>query len=337
MTDLSALAAGRTYPHFGPADDDFHDEVMSDRWWETETQWFSWHVPERNLFGWTYNQARPNANLCNGGVWVWDDSSPYSWELPYHVNYSGLQLPPRRERDMRDFAWPTGVHVRTVEPLTTYEIAYVDEGALEVELVFDAIMPPNPHPTGVPPFLKGVHFDQAGHVTGHVVLHGERINVDCYAHRDRSWGPRPLGRPRKRPPEQAEIQTGTGGVGYTYGTASATNSFLVYTMPSAEADPVGCGYLLREGRYAHMLTGERVVDVDPVHGWPVHIVVDAEDDAGRSLHAEAEALTRHWRGHGGDTFLRWSWDGGGAYGEDQTYLSKATWHARRERARLTAS
>ena len=337
MTDIAALAAERTYPTFEPADDDFHDEAMSDRWWETETQWFSWSVPERALAGWTYNQARPNADLCNGGVWVWDGTAAYAWDLPYHVQYHGLQLPPRPERDMRDFEWPTGVYVRTVEPLTRYEIRYADEGSLELDLVFDATMAPNPHPTAVAPFVKGVHLDQPGHVTGTVVLHGERIDVDCYAVRDRSWGPRPQGR-RRRPPGQVEIATGTGGVGYSYGTASPTDAFLVYTIPTADTDPVVCGYLLRDGVYAHILTGARSVEVHPVGGWPLRIDVDAVDDAGRDLHVEGEALSRHWRGHGGDTLMRWVWDEGAVvgHGEDQTYLSRAAWAARRRRARTTS-
>ena len=93
--DLDAIAAARRYPTFTAADDDFHDEQLSDRWWESETNWFSWNVPERRMGGWTYGQARPNARLCNGGVWVWDDTAALSWDLPYHVHYSGLQLPDR--------------------------------------------------------------------------------------------------------------------------------------------------------------------------------------------------------------------------------------------------
>ncbi len=161
--------------------------------------WFSWNVPERQLGGWAYCQARPNANLCNGGAWVWDAGAAYPWELLYRAEHSGLQLPPRSERDMRDFAWPNGVHGRVIEPLQRYAVSYSDPGALEVDLEFEAIMAPNPHPDGVVPFLKGVHFDQAGHVTGTMVLHGEVLAVDCYSVRDRSWGPRPLGRPKRRP------------------------------------------------------------------------------------------------------------------------------------------
>ena len=328
------MDAAREYPTFGPADDDFHDEVMADRWWETETCWFSWNVPERKLGGWTYCQARPNAQLCNGGVWVWDDSAAYSWELPYHVSYSGLRLPPRAERDLRDFEWPNGVHVRCLEPLTRYEIRYSDPPDLELAIVFDAVMPPNPHPVGVPPFLKGTHFDQAGHVTGEMVLHGEHIAIDCFATRDRSWGPRPQGRPKRKPTSGVDTQhTGAGGVGYSFGTASGADGFLVYSIPSADTDPVVCGYLTRDGEYAHILSGSRELHVDPDTGWPRRIAIEAVDDQGRTLHAEGEAVSRHWRGHGGDSLMRWRWDGiDEAWGEDQTYLSKRTWQALRERA-----
>src|SRR5580698_2626669 len=194
--DLDQRRAERTYRTFTAEDDDFHDEELTDRWWETETMWFSWNIPERQLGGWTYCQARPNANLCNGGAWVWDSTGAYPWELRYHAEYSGLQLPPRSERDMRDFEWPNGVHVTMMEPLMKYRIRYEDPGALEVDLTFAAIMAPNPHPDGVAPFFKGTHFDQPGHVRGRVVLNGEAIAVDCFSFRDRSWGPRPLGRPK---------------------------------------------------------------------------------------------------------------------------------------------
>ena len=208
--DLDQRRAERTYRTFGPEDDDFHDEELTDRWWETETMWFSWNIPERKLGGWAYCQARPNANLCNGGAWVWDASAPYPWELLYRAEYSGLQLPPRSERDMRDFEWPNGVRARVLDPLRRYAVSYSDPGALEVDLEFEAIMEPNPHPDGVVPFLKGTHFDQAGHVTGTMVLHGEELAVDCYSIRDRSWGPRPLGRPEAAPGGGARRRDRTG-------------------------------------------------------------------------------------------------------------------------------
>jgi hypothetical protein len=317
---LDTLAAQRRYPTFTADDDDFHDEVMSNRWWETETNWFSWNVPERRMGGWTYSQARPNAHLCNGGVWVWDDSSSWSWDLPYHVHYSGLRLVDRAERDMRDFEWPTGVHIKVLEPLMRYAIDYEDVPDLEVHLVFDAIMTPNPHPIGVAPFIKGTHFDQPGRITGEMVLRGERIPIDCFSVRDRSWGPRPMGRPNPRRLDRAEVRTRSG-IGYSFGVCGPRDAWLVYSRPALDSDPLSCGFLLRDGAYAHILRGERRVDVDPAAGWPTRIEIDAVDDAGRALSVVGDAVSRHWRGHGGDSLFRWRWDGIEGWGEDQTYVS----------------
>jgi hypothetical protein len=340
--DLERLRGERRYPTFGPGDDDFHDEVLSDRWWETETCWFSWNVPERKMGGWTYCQARPNANLCNGGAWVWDDSAAYPWELRYRAEYSGLQLPARAERDMRDFEWPNGVHTRVLEPLTSYEVSYHDPGALEVELRFEATMAPNPHPTGVVPFLKGTHFDQAGQVTGEVILHGETIPVDCYSVRDRSWGPRPLGRrPPRRPgvlPSAASSSAPSAtpgstafGVGYSFGVAGPDEAWLVYAVPGGDVDPVSCGFLRRSGIYGHILAGQRRLDYDGRTGWPVRFEIEVVDDLGRELSVRGEAVSRHWRGHGGDSLVHWSWDGREGWGEDQSYFSRAGWEANRRR------
>ncbi|MCZ7528547.1 MAG: hypothetical protein M5U14_20540 [Acidimicrobiia bacterium] len=223
------------------------------------------------------------------------------------------------------------MHVRALEPLTRYEIGYHDPGALELHLVFEAIMPPNPHPVGVAPFLKGVHLDQPGHLTGEMVLHGERIAIDCWSVRDRSWGPRPAGRPRRRRPADAAAQTGTGGVGYSFATAGPGDAWLTYSVPTADADPVVCGFLLRDGEYGHILTGERHVVVDAATGWPVTVDIDALDDRGRSLSVHGDAVSRHWKGHGGDTLLCWRWDGREGWGEDQSYFSRTVWEANRSR------
>jgi hypothetical protein len=347
--DRDRLRAERTYRELVPTDDDFHDEEMSDRWWETETCWFSWNVPERALGGWAYCQARPNANLCNGGAWVWDGHGAYPWELAYRAEYSGLQLPPRRERDMRDFEWPNGVHVRVVEPLTTYAVQFNDPGALEVDLVFDAIMAPNPHPDGVVPFLKGAHFDQAGHVTGTMVLHGEAIPIDCYSVRDRSWGPRPLGRPKPRTDKPASEGKPTragegrttgaaaragarsfGGVGYSFCAAGPGEAWLTYAIPGPAVEPIACGFLLRGGKYGHLLAGERRVTFNKDTGWPLSIQLEAVDEFDRRLSVRGEAISRHWRGHGGDSLLHWRWnDGVEGWGEDQSYFSRAQWEANR--------
>jgi hypothetical protein len=336
--DVDLRRAERTYREIRPADDDFHDEEMTDRWWETETCWFSWNLPERALGGWAYCQARPNAQICNGGAWVWDPSGAYPWELSYRAEYSGLQLPPRVQRDLRDFEWPNGVHVRTLEPLRRYAVSYSDPGALEVELEFDSIMAPNPHPAGVAPFFKGEHFDQAGHVTGTMTLHGEEVTIDCFSVRDRSWGPRPRGRPKRAKGGVGSSRAGEtglgvfGGVGYSFCAARPGEAWLIYAIPGPEVEPVSCGFLLREDRYGHILAGQRKLTFDPGTGWPRTFEVEAVDEFGRRLSVYGDALSRHWRGHGGDSLVHWRWDGGmEGWGEDQSYFSPSQWEANRRR------
>ena len=45
-----------------PEDDMFHPPESADPWW-TETVWFSWMVPERNLLGYWYTVMRANIGV----------------------------------------------------------------------------------------------------------------------------------------------------------------------------------------------------------------------------------------------------------------------------------
>jgi len=96
-------------------DDRFHS--ASDHWWETETAWFSFNLPERRIGGWFYSQVLPTQQVCNGGAWVWDDSSAPAL---YEANHRGLRISPLETLDLRDVELPNGNHIQALEPLTTY-------------------------------------------------------------------------------------------------------------------------------------------------------------------------------------------------------------------------
>ena len=182
-------------PVFTAADDGLHTAELSDRWWETETAWFSFSHPERRLGGWLYTMIRPNIGTVAGGAWVWDDTAHLPWDVPYSANYSALQL--HADTDLRDTTLPNGVSMRVVEPGTSYDLGYDDGDRLTLSLRFDAVMPPEPLTRAGSTFGSAHHFDQLGRVTGQLVLHGEMIAIDCLAMRDRTWGPRPEHRPRR--------------------------------------------------------------------------------------------------------------------------------------------
>ena len=317
-----------TQPELGPDDDNWHDH--SQHWWETETNWWSFNIPERKLGGWLYTQALPVQETCNGGAWVWDDSDAGA---VYEMRHQDLPFPDRG--DLRHCAFPNGVRVEMIQPLMLYRTTYSDPGRFEADLVHQGIMPPHSHPVGAWPFWATRHFDQPMHVTGTIVLRGEEIPVDCYSVRDRSWGPRPMGPtpPERRlargalarpdPPARARYPHS---VGYVFGTQDANEGFLAFTDPwlqedGTTSDELDAGYLVRDGRYAPLVGGFRTTELDPGTQFIRRIHLEAHDDIGRDVQADGTLVARHGTvGPSGTGLFHWTWTGGCAgWGEDQTY------------------
>ena len=145
-----------------------------------------------------------------------------------------------------------------------------------------------------------------------------------------------MGRPKPRPNVDSQAPRQFGGVGYSFGASDAENAWLVYSVPEEEADGVVCGFYLRAGKYGHILSGERRVEFDSRTGWPKAMQVSAIDELGRQLHVRGTAVSRHWKGHGGDSLFHWSWVGRDGWGEDQSYFSQALWEANKTAASGTA-
>lgn len=188
----------------------------------------------------------------------------------------------------------------------SYDLTFDDRERVQVELRFDAVEPPVPLLSGAPPYPRAHHFDQTGRVSGHFTLDGDTVDVDCYAMRDRSWGPR--------------HERGYRRVGYTWG-ADADTSFLTYSAPTATTDDVHTGYLRRDGEIARIVEGQRRATRDPHRNWITSIELEATDELGRDLHATSPALSTMILPHATsicvNTALTWSVDGRTLTGEDQ--------------------
>ena len=295
----------------GPADDNFHTPP-DDSWWFHETCWFWFYVPERKVGGWLYNWIRPNIGVSGGGCWVWDDTTHVHWEVPYYANYTNLKLP--AERDLRDFKFPSGVRVTALEPLTKYQLQYNDADRIALDLQFDAVMPPwvsgSVDESGV---MHPHHFDQVGRVSGSLVLHGEKMSVNCLAIRDRTWTLR------------SERWRDGGGYGYTNAAAESGEAFLV-----VGADQLR-GYLALNGERHAITEGVRAVERSPKTGHPVKVHVSARDEAGRDLDATGEVVSTMLMPIPGvhalvwTSLMSWTINGVAAWGEDQEPWPTAEW------------
>ena len=306
---------------FGPKDDRLHTDQMSDRWWETETAWFSFCVPERRLGGWLYTHIRPNIGNVAGGAWVWDDSAHLPWEVLYSANYTALRL--RAGMDLNDCVLPNGVGIKVTKPLTGYDLSYKDGDRIDIALTFDAVMAPRALRSKGSVFGNLNHFDQFGRVKGRMLLHGEEIAIDCLGMRDRSWGPRPEHRPKTS--------------AYVTGIASPDHAFLAVTSADGTKEAISYGFLTRDGKTCDLVSGTRKTRRCPVNGWAEEIFIEATDEDGRVLRATGRRLSgiiinRH-------TFIdsngliEWNIDGDTGHGEDQDLWTVHDWADDRRKAR----
>lgn len=295
-------------PTYTADDDQFHE--LDDQVWQTETAWFSFHVPERRMSGWLYGFLRPNIGVCTSSVFVYDDIGSASYEIPFHEHQQAQPAP--RHRDLRDFQFPAGYHLKMLEPVNRYRMTYEKDDLIAVDLEFDAIMDPHPYNKGA--FSNAAHHDQFGHVTGRLTLRGESIDVDCYSMHDRSWGPRT----DVAPPNFNRLS-------YDYGCARDDNGFCVFSaqteMGEGGSSPIGHGFWLKDGRRVQVVQGVRTVTRDPVNIWADRIEIEATDADGDHHRAVGRALSHFlWtpsRWITCLTFLEWDIDGHTGYGEDQ--------------------
>ena len=324
---------------FKPEDDGYHQ--LSDDPYETETNWWSFSVPERKIGCWLHTPYYPNRKTCDWRVFAWDDRGHDLARMAYYKKVEAVPMPDNPE--MRDIVYPSGgCTLKMLEPGMKYHVRYDDavrDFALDFE--FTGTQPPRRFDPGEPPFIHTPHYDQLGHVVGTMKLRGETIAIDSYSVRDRTWGPRggPYAQSRKQSyatdidrvrhpggPRWREIERerGRGRIQYIFGHAGAETGFLGFVRTQdgdAEGwSPMNGGYLLRDGVFAsldktqcHMRSFR-----NPKTGWCSHMQVALVDQLGRSMTAEGMAVSQMSEaGYGTNQLMRWDFDGQVGWGEDQ--------------------
>ncbi|HVW42421.1 MAG TPA: hypothetical protein VHC18_13825 [Amycolatopsis sp.] len=324
---------------FSPEDDSYHP--VSDDPFELETTWWSLNIPERRLGAWLHAGYHGNRGEVTWRVFAWDPSGSDPGRLAYYKNAPGVPMP--GTPDLRDITFPGGgFSVKMIRPLMDYYVTYGDpEAGFAVEFEHRSVHPPQRFTPGEPPMMKNPHLDQLGHITGELTLRGERIPLDCYSVRDRTWGPRggphtssqkpaylrgeykvrEPGGPRWR---EIERERGRGRIQYIFGHTDSETGFLGFVRPQ-DGDakgwsPMNVGWLLRDGQFQRLDPARsRMRDYrDPATGWSAHMQAELTDVTGRTMEAEGFAVSHMCEhGAGSNALMRWEYDGKIGWGEDQ--------------------
>ena len=307
-----------------PEDDSWaHHPRPDDPFWN-ESGLFTFMVPELNLDGYFYVWHRPNMKLTSAGVAVWDDRGSETHDCLYSEWYHFNPMAP--ETDMFDFRLGNGMSCEVLEPLKRYRLGY-DSDELQLDLLWEgAYHPPNLHYSNSDAdgfeVWGSVHYEQLGAVSGSITLRGETIPVNCHAFRDHSRGLRP-----------GPLRNLSGG-GFDYGWASERTSFAVTsarpdpTAPVTErsVDRIGYGHLVKGGKLARIVGGERVVVEREADGRPRRVELRLEDEHGRELHARSRVrncLKWHSLWHMQWCLAEWEIDGEAGWGENQDWFDIA--------------
>lgn len=291
---------------YTPEDDQFH--APGPDIWHTETAWFSFHVPERRISGWLYGFIRPNLGVCTSSVFLYDDTESAPHLALFNEHQQAQPIP--KKLDLNDFRFPRGYHVKTLEPMHRYKLHFRQDDVLTIDLDFEAIMEPHPYSKGA--FAESAHYDQLGHLTGHVILRGDKIPVDCYSIRDRSWGPRT----DSAPPNFNRLC-------YDYGCGPDKKGFCTFSSQSefgeGGSSPISHGFWLKDGRRLQIIDGIRTIERDPSLIWAKRIVIEATDAEGDRHTAIGRDLSHFFfspaRWISLVTLFEWEIDGSRGWGE----------------------
>ena len=324
---------------FVPEDDTYHR--LSDDPYETETTWWSFNVPERRIGGWLHAAAHPNTGTVDWRVFAWDPTGADAGRLAYYKNAPEAEFP--ADADLREITFGGGgFSVKMLRPLMDYQVTYRDADAdFSLELEHRSVHAPQRFTPGEAPAMHNPHLDQLGHVTGELVLRGERIPVDCWSIRDRTWGPRGGRHSQSQKAEyvrgeyrvanpggarwrEVERERGRGRIQYIFGHTDDRTGFLSFVRPQdGDADgwsPMTVGWLLKDGEFQRLdKTKSRMKNFrDPVTGWSAHMLVDVTDRTGRTMQAEGFAVSyMSDRAAGANALMRWEYEGKLGWGEDQ--------------------
>jgi hypothetical protein len=300
-----------------PRDALFHQPGYRNPEW-LETNWFSFLVPERNLRASIYAGFRTNLGVVFSHVTIWNEHCASVLDVAHRDARVHLPMPPGN-LDRYDLA--NGLSVTMTDPGQRWLVRYSDGADVSFDLEITGIMRPvsshemlvaddgvdfsHFHSVGSLWKAEIGHIDQTMHIQGELILHGERIAVDCFSNFDHSWAPRP------------ERAHGRGN--FDEGFFSRDFAFHVMTREFDDSGShVTNGYILDHGEPHAIKRGTGRYERT---GWTIdNLVYELEDVRGKHYRFEGEATATlpipSWPNqYNIASLVRWSHEGETGWGD----------------------
>jgi hypothetical protein len=225
--------AGSRFARVTPADEFLHAIAPDAGYASTETSYWGFCVPERNLMAEIYIWYHPALRTMSAGILLWRGMRRSSLESEYVHHHHFLPMP----ADIARYTIaPLGLEIEVLEPLQRARMRCRDpERDVGFDLTWTGVLPPIGRP-------NGHHFVQPMHCVGQLELYGERIAVDGHFMRDRSWGAERHETPRDLPP-----------ITWMTGIVDATCSFHLVAFDDPARGPEWAGH------YASPLPGQNLM------------------------------------------------------------------------------
>jgi hypothetical protein len=288
------LVRNESFGTAGPGDDLLHPEKNALVAHETlsETQYFSFTVPEARIHSFLYLWHHPKLKTVTGGAWVWQGSKRHPIEAEIN-DYRLFMRDDVLAHDLGDYRLANGYGVKVIEPLKRFHVTYADpdrENSFDLEY------------TGlIPPVMTADnnHFEQPMKVQGELVLRGARHRVDGYTIRDRSWG-KPRQEDNRWLPPLTTLQ-GVFGEDFAiscflFDDVDGDRDFAAFALPPERRIPSG-SWVYRDGKLASVVAASKKVrrNADSFHTEWIELAIT--DDLGRSFTVTARTLTT-WPSYG---------------------------------------
>ncbi len=308
--------AGQEFAPVLPRDEFLHPAPPDAGYALTETSYWGFCIPERNLMAEIYIWFHPVLRTMSAGVLIFTGKRASSLAADFVHHHHFLPMPDDISHYRID---AIGLDIEVIEPLKKIRMRCQDpERPVSFDVMFTDALPPLGRP-------NGNHLIQLMHTVGVLDLYGESIPIDSYFTRDRSWGAERHETPRDLPP-----------ITWMTGNADGELAFhlVAFDDPAMGPDWLGrfdqplagqnlmWGFIRRNGRTAPVCAARKLTHREADGVTPRAFDLEIIDDRGEALKLHGEITARvpwaTWQNvvvH--YSLTRWEIDGRVAWGDCQ--------------------